>query len=126
MFRNIKVIVGIVVLLGVIWVGFWANNLWNGYPSGSPTSYSITVSKGDSLRSLAEKLEKDGVISSNQVLLIQSRFRTMETLQTGEYKLNLPANGDAILKQINEISSQKAAEIAKQGNRPKKVLIWMK
>ncbi len=118
MFRYIKLIVGVVAVLGLIYTGFWANNLWNGYPSVSPTTYSFTVEKGNSLRSIAENLEKDGVVMSSQVFLIQSRFRTMETLQTGEYQLELPANGDAILKQINEISVKKADEIAKVGNRP--------
>jgi len=81
-------------------------------PSNSPTgSYTLIVSKGDTLVTISQKLSDDKVIGSNQALLIQNSYRSINNLQTGEFQLQLPAKPDKILDQIVTQNETKTKEI---------------
>jgi UPF0755 protein len=119
MIRNIKMVLSLAVVVGLIGGGLWVNTLWNGYPSNSPqSSYVVKVEKGDTIKDIGEKLSKDRVISSNQVFLLQAKLKTTNDLQLGDYDLKVPANIDSLLTQIDTISQKKADEIASVGKKP--------
>jgi UPF0755 protein len=118
--RNIAItiIVGIVIIV-IGWLGYSGYQTWYGTPSNSPVGeYTIEVKAGDKLEDIATQLEKDKVVTSKDIFLLQAKINPIKSLQTGEYTFKLPANVDALLVSIDNQTQSKLDEIAKAPKLP--------
>ncbi len=69
---------------------------------GEEESVTITVEQGDTLASVAEKLDEAGVVSSSTLFELQARLRGGATqLKPGQYKLVPGASGEEILSTLS-------------------------
>jgi len=103
----------------IISYGFYqVNQYWNGYPNNQTGEYIFVIKSGDNLQTVASTLQKDNIIYSQDIFMLQSRLETApSSLQIGTYKLSLPANNEQILSQIKQNSSVLAGQIEQAGNR---------
>jgi len=120
MFKNAFVITVVVAIIGII--GTFGFNVYSQLyltPSDSPKgSYEFKVKTGDDLNNIADKLAQDKVVNSAQGLTIQARLSPISPLQSGSYKLELPAKPEEILRQIDKQSADKVVELENLKKRP--------
>jgi len=71
-------------------------------PAQSPTGkYKLEVRTGETLTSLATKLQENNIINNADFIPLISRLSVVPNLRAGIYELDLPAKPDEILWQIN-------------------------
>jgi UPF0755 protein len=93
------------LILALVISSIFAYDLFTGYPNNSPSSFTIVIDKNSSYPDLAKKLKDENIIK-NEFIFLQQAKNYSEFPAIGSYNLKLPANGDKILSQLQDQSTQ--------------------
>jgi UPF0755 protein len=119
--RLIKVVI---VLIVVSIIGYFGYDFYQSYYvpySESPVGeLIITVQSGDTINKVAETLAEQRAIKDKSVLLFFNQFQPINNLQTGEYKIQLPAGGEDI---FNQLSTQNQIYISQLQKLPRSPVV---
>ncbi|MEM1312015.1 MAG: endolytic transglycosylase MltG [Patescibacteria group bacterium] len=118
--RRIFTISIIIIIVGIfISVGYNIIAYYFITPSGSPEgSYELVVASGDSVETVADALAEDEVIPSENSLLLQARLNSFNTIQQGNYTLELPDSPEGVMLQIRSQSNDISQKLAELNSKP--------
>jgi UPF0755 protein len=95
-------IVILILLFVVALGGFYLYDLFNSYPSNSPTNLVLNVEQKTTFGEISKQLKKSAVIKEEWVF--NQKSKDYSALSLGQYNLTLPATVDEILKQLSKQS----------------------
>ena len=112
---------GILICLILAAAGAFGFSFYRNYyaeASSSPRGqYQFKVEKGDTIRTISDKLSKQKVIPSGDSLSFHNQFHPVDNLQTGNFSVNLPATPKNILEQI-DIQNQLKIKALSENKKP--------
>jgi UPF0755 protein len=95
--RRIAILLAFILLAGVIFGSVYVNQSWSG-AGPLQQNTTVTVPAGATLRSMAERLEKEGAIGSADRFLLGARlFGGSAAIKAGDYRLPKSASAAQIL-----------------------------
>jgi UPF0755 protein len=96
--------VGLVItIIPIVLLGYYAYDLFIGYPDNSPSSYELVVDNTTSYKGIAKKLQ-DAKVIKNEWIFLQKAKDYQNSLALGKYTLALPADNNDILSQLSQQS----------------------
>lgn len=93
--------------------GYFINSVYFATRYTDSEKYSFSVSSGMTIRDVAGILEKDGIVNSQNSIILQNQFNPVDNLQVGDYELKLPSSPADIILQILD-NSNKISKINKE------------
>lgn len=90
--QKIYVLLGLLLVIGTILILWWKQSVQPVNPN-EKTPVVFTINKGESVRNIAEKLQKEGLIRSALSFFLLARFGgTADNIQAGDFRLNPAMN----------------------------------
>lgn len=117
---KIKILLVLILMVVGFSSFFIVRDMYQTYPKKSPSGeYILEVVSGETVDSLAKKLEKERIIHKDYLFILKTKLKNLEPIQVGQYKLDLPANPENLLSQINKNS----LEIAQKNSMDKRPFV---
>lgn len=119
-----KLIILIILILLILLASFvWWNQAIKPPDPTNKININFTISRGESSRSVAERLQKQGLIRSSVALFLLARFGGLsENIQSGDFRLNPSMNLNSIALELTH-GSQDVWIVIPEGLRKEEIAL---
>lgn len=98
--KKIYILISIIILISSFFLLWWYQALKPANPDDNKT-INFSIEKGESIRNIAEKLQKEGILRSSVAFFLITRFGGIaQNIQAGDFRLNPAMNLWTIVEEL--------------------------